>query len=29
MRCGIYARVSTSNGSQSPQMQLRELREYL
>ena len=28
MRCGIYARVSTSNGSQSPQMQLRELREY-
>jgi len=28
MRCGIYARVSTSNGGQSPQMQLRELREY-
>ena len=28
MRCGVYARVSTSNGGQSPQMQLRELREY-
>jgi DNA invertase Pin-like site-specific DNA recombinase len=27
MRCGVYARVST-NGAQSPQMQLRELREY-
>src|SRR5215472_7076894 len=28
MRCGIYARVSTSNSGQSPQMQLRERREY-
>jgi DNA invertase Pin-like site-specific DNA recombinase len=27
-RAAIYARVSTSNGSQDPQMQLRELREY-
>jgi DNA invertase Pin-like site-specific DNA recombinase len=27
-RVGIYARVSTSNGTQSPQMQLREVREY-
>ncbi|MGH9501354.1 MAG: recombinase family protein [Terriglobales bacterium] len=27
-RVAIYARVSTSNGSQYPQMQLRELREY-
>ena len=27
-RVAIYARVSTSNGSQDPQMQLRELREY-
>jgi DNA invertase Pin-like site-specific DNA recombinase len=27
-RIAIYARVSTSNGSQDPEMQLRELREY-
>ena len=27
-RVAVYARVSTSNGSQDPQMQLRELREY-
>jgi DNA invertase Pin-like site-specific DNA recombinase len=27
-RVAIYARVSTSNGSQDPQMQVRELREY-
>jgi DNA invertase Pin-like site-specific DNA recombinase len=27
-RLAIYARVSTSNGSQDPEMQLRELREY-
>jgi len=27
-RVGIYARVSTSNNGQSPEMQLRELREY-
>ena len=27
LRCGIYARVSTTTG-QSPDMQLRELREY-
>ena len=27
-RVAIYARVSTSNGSQDPEMQLRELREY-
>ncbi len=27
-RAGIYARVSTSNGHQSPDMQLCELREY-
>lgn len=28
MRVAIYARVSTSNNGQSPEMQLRELREY-
>src|SRR5271157_4046750 len=28
MRTAIYARVSTSNAGQSPEMQLRELREY-
>ncbi len=28
MRTAIYARVSTSNNGQSPEMQLRELREY-
>jgi DNA invertase Pin-like site-specific DNA recombinase len=28
MRTAIYARVSTSNTSQSPEMQIRELREY-
>jgi DNA invertase Pin-like site-specific DNA recombinase len=27
-RLAIYARASTSNGSQDPEMQLRELREY-
>src|SRR3989442_8095710 len=27
-RVAIYARVSTSNGQQDPEMQLRELREY-
>jgi DNA invertase Pin-like site-specific DNA recombinase len=27
-RVAIYARVSTSNGSQDPELQLRELREY-
>jgi DNA invertase Pin-like site-specific DNA recombinase len=27
-RVAIYARVSTSNGSQDPQVQIRELREY-
>ena len=27
-RAGLYARVSTSNGHQDPEMQLRELREY-
>ena len=27
-RCALYARVSTSNGQQDPEMQLRELREY-
>ena len=27
MRTALYARISTTNG-QSPQMQLRELREY-
>lgn len=28
MRLALYARVSTTNNSQSPEMQLRELREY-
>jgi DNA invertase Pin-like site-specific DNA recombinase len=28
MRTAIYARVSTSNNGQSPEMQIRELREY-
>ncbi len=28
MRVGIYARVSTKNKEQDPEMQLRELREY-
>jgi DNA invertase Pin-like site-specific DNA recombinase len=28
MRVAIYARTSTSNGGQSPEMQLRELREH-
>lgn len=28
MRAALYARVSTSNNGQSPEMQLRELREY-
>jgi DNA invertase Pin-like site-specific DNA recombinase len=28
MRLALYARVSTSNGQQDPEMQLRELREY-
>jgi DNA invertase Pin-like site-specific DNA recombinase len=28
IRAAIYARVSTANNSQSPEMQLRELREY-
>ncbi len=28
MRTAIYARVSTANAGQSPEMQLRELREY-
>src|SRR6266849_5861451 len=27
-RVAIYARVSTTNGHQDPEMQLRELREY-
>lgn len=27
-RCVLYARISTSNGQQDPEMQLRELREY-
>lgn len=27
-KCAIYARVSTNNGQQSPDMQLRALREY-
>jgi hypothetical protein len=27
-RIALYARVSTSNGHQDPEMQLRELREY-
>lgn len=28
IRAALYARISTSNGGQSPEMQLRELREY-
>ena len=28
MQIALYARVSTSNGQQDPQMQLRELRQY-
>jgi DNA invertase Pin-like site-specific DNA recombinase len=28
MKTAIYARVSTSNNGQSPEMQIRELREY-
>ena len=28
MKAAIYARVSTGNGSQSPDMQLREIRSY-
>lgn len=28
IRCGVYARVSTVGNGQSPEMQLRELREY-
>src|SRR5579862_8124092 len=28
MRAAIYARVSTANNGQSPEMQIRELREY-
>jgi DNA invertase Pin-like site-specific DNA recombinase len=27
-RCALYARVSTNNGQQDPEMQLAELREY-
>jgi hypothetical protein len=27
-RVALYARVSTANGHQDPEMQLRELREY-
>lgn len=27
-RVALYARVSTNNGAQDPEMQLRELREY-
>src|SRR5882724_6866313 len=27
-RTALYARISTSNNGQSPEMQLRELREY-
>ena len=27
-RIALYARVSTANGQQDPEMQLRELREY-
>jgi DNA invertase Pin-like site-specific DNA recombinase len=29
MRVAIYARVSTNNGQQDPQVQTRELREYI
>jgi DNA invertase Pin-like site-specific DNA recombinase len=28
MRAAVYARVSTANNGQSPEMQLREIREY-
>src|SRR2546430_1635418 len=28
-RIALYARISTSNGHQDPEMQLRELREYV
>jgi len=28
MKCAVYARVSTNNGHQSPEMQLRELRIF-
>jgi DNA invertase Pin-like site-specific DNA recombinase len=28
VKVALYARVSTSNGQQDPEMQLRELREY-
>jgi DNA invertase Pin-like site-specific DNA recombinase len=28
MKAALYCRVSTSNGHQSPEMQIRELREY-
>lgn len=28
MKAAIYARVSTANNSQDPEVQLRELREY-
>ena len=28
MKAAIYARVSTNGNGQSPEMQLRELREY-
>jgi len=28
IRTALYARISTSNNGQSPEMQLRELREY-
>ena len=28
VRVALYARVSTSNGQQDPDVQLRELREY-
>src|SRR5208283_4653110 len=28
MKAAIYARISTANNGQSPEMQLRELREY-
>jgi DNA invertase Pin-like site-specific DNA recombinase len=29
MKTAIYARVSTANNGQDPQMQTRELREYI
>jgi DNA invertase Pin-like site-specific DNA recombinase len=28
MRAALYARVSTANNGQDPEVQLRELREY-